>query len=326
SLVGRKSLGGIALLLYSNDRTLTSRVANVQVATAGCGIMNLMGNKGAVGIRLGLKGEKTEESWTFVTAHLAAHQEQVERRNRDWKEITQRLVFVEQGREGSERGLYETGNLFVFGDLNYRISLTSPKRLAPHVLSHHIQTICSPLSDSSSLSSSLSTLLPHDQLRQQTSLSKTLHHLEEAPITFPPTYKFKPGTRDTYKTFTKRIPGWCDRILYLSNTAEEVECEMYRSEMDFTASDHKPVVAIFKVPPPSSSSSSSSISYRPSPYPLSTTWRRSQIVGTALDRLVGLIWSLIVLLGFGKDARLGVVNLVTAAMGAWLWKGGWLLA
>lgn len=119
--------------------------------------------------------------------------------------------------------------------------MTSPKKLAPHVLSHHIQTICSPLSDSSSLSSSLSTLLPHDQLRQQTSLSKTLYHLEEAPITFPPTYKFKPGTRDTYKTFTKRIPGWCDRILYLSNTADEVECELYRSEMDFTASDHKPV-------------------------------------------------------------------------------------
>jgi len=115
SLVGRKSLGGIALLLYSNDRTLTSRVANVHVATVGCGIMNLMGNKGAVGIRLGLKGERKEESWTFVTAHLAAHQEQVEKRNRDWKEITQRLVFVEQGREGSERGLYETGNLFVFG-------------------------------------------------------------------------------------------------------------------------------------------------------------------------------------------------------------------
>jgi len=113
SLVGRKSLGGIALLLYSNDRTLTSKVKNVQVSTAGCGILNLMGNKGAVGIRLGLKGE--EESWTFVTAHLAAHQEQVERRNRDWREIVQRLVFVDQGGEGRERGLYETGNLFVFG-------------------------------------------------------------------------------------------------------------------------------------------------------------------------------------------------------------------
>jgi hypothetical protein len=77
-----------------------------------------MGNKGAVGIRLNLKTENltssASSSWTFVTAHLAAHQNKVDRRNKDWKEIVQRLVFVNDG-NGKEENLYETGHLFVFG-------------------------------------------------------------------------------------------------------------------------------------------------------------------------------------------------------------------
>lgn len=139
-------------------------------------------------------------------------------------------------------------------DLNYRISLTSPRKLAPHLLSHHVSTLSSELSDESSHSSSLSTLLPHDQLQQQLRSHKTLHHLSEAPITFSPTYKFKPGTRDTYKDFKKRIPGWCDRILYAvaetsTTRGEEMEVEMYRSEMNFTASDHKPVRSLISFSP-----------------------------------------------------------------------------
>ncbi|GAA5944559.1 phosphoinositide 5-phosphatase INP54 [Sporobolomyces koalae] len=318
SLVARKALGGIALLVYSNDRTLTSQLDRVEIATAACGIVNMMGNKGAVGIRVNMK---QGESWTFVTAHLAAHQNQVERRNRDWKEIVQRLVFVDEA-NGNEHNLYETGHLFVFGDLNYRISLTTPRKLAPHLLSHHISNLTSSLSDESSLTSSLATLLPHDQLQQQSRQHKTLHHLAEAPITFAPTYKFKPGTRDTYKDFKKRIPGWCDRILYAVPTTAEVQVEMYRSEMDFTASDHKPVTAMFNIASKSKSHERLNVT---SPYRISPTWRRSQQIGQALDRLVGIIWCLIVFAGFGKDARWGIINLTGAAVGTLVWKGGWKL-
>lgn len=76
-------------------------------------MIGLMGNKGAVGIRVTLGEDKGESEWTFVTAHLAAHQGECEARNADWREICRRLVF-EDG-EGGQRGLFETGHLFFFG-------------------------------------------------------------------------------------------------------------------------------------------------------------------------------------------------------------------
>lgn len=80
--------------------------------------------------------------------------------------------------------------------------------------------------------------------------------------------KYKPGTISEFKKFTKRVPGWCDRILYAtwadgpagaglikkatttkSKSSKElvekkrkgVKVEIYKSIMEFTGSDHKPV-------------------------------------------------------------------------------------
>jgi phosphatidylinositol-bisphosphatase len=95
-------------------------VKSVEVATAGVGIGGLMGNKGAVGVRVTLvepeaeKGEKTSV-WTFVSAHFAAHasQKHLERRNADWKSVVERLVFVDDA--GREKQLFDSGNVFFFG-------------------------------------------------------------------------------------------------------------------------------------------------------------------------------------------------------------------
>jgi phosphatidylinositol-bisphosphatase len=82
-----------------------------------------------------------------------------------------------------------------------------------------------------------------------------------------PTYKYKPGTISEFKKFTKRVPGWCDRVLFAtwadgedgagtitkkkrrddSEREEKVskrkgaKVELYRSFMTLIQSDHKPV-------------------------------------------------------------------------------------
>lgn len=116
SLVGRRAIGGIALLVYARDDTVATRIKDVQVNTVGCGVFGLLGNKGAVAIRVTLEEDgadvKADSSWTFVTAHLAAHQGKNEARSSDWRNIVQRLVLDDRSREAQ---IYETGHLFVFG-------------------------------------------------------------------------------------------------------------------------------------------------------------------------------------------------------------------
>lgn len=132
-------------------------------------------------------------------------------------------------------------------DLNYRISLTSPERLDRDKLVHDLSELAA-ASRNGDAAVVPAKLLAQDQLRQEQARNKALHHLREGEITFPPTYKYKPGSRDELSS--KRVPGWCDRVLYASAAATaaaaaapggEVKVLSYRSVMEFTRSDHKPV-------------------------------------------------------------------------------------
>ncbi|BGP54057.1 hypothetical protein JCM8202v2_001629 [Rhodotorula sphaerocarpa] len=308
SLVGRQAVGAIALLVYARDDTVAPQVKDVQINTVGCGVLGLVGNKGAVGIRVTLRPDgssraddgdddaRGDSSWTFVSAHFAAHQDEDEARSNDWRNVVRRLVLQDGSRETQ---LFDTGHLFFCGDLNYRISLTSPTRLDRKAVSDDVGQLARSPSDAPPSP----RLLAQDQLRQEQQRGVTLHHLREGEITFPPTYKYKPGSRDELSS--KRVPGWCDRVLYASAAGEEVDVASYTSVMDFTRSDHKPVSAHFVIP-------ASSVPGRiaaAAPFGIDPAWRLKQLLGLVLDRLVGGVWTLIMLAGFNRDLRLGLVNI-----------------
>ncbi|GAB7362461.1 hypothetical protein MBLNU230_g2783t1 [Neophaeotheca triangularis] len=71
-------------------------------------------------------------------------------------------------------------------------------------------------SDPTSLQTTLSSLLPHDELRQQMAARKAFNDgWREGPVTFLPTYKYDAGTVGVFDSSEKkRAPSWCDRILY----------------------------------------------------------------------------------------------------------------
>ncbi|KAI9762633.1 MAG: hypothetical protein M4579_000251 [Chaenotheca gracillima] len=73
-----------------------------------------------------------------------------------------------------------------------------------------------PHSDPASLQTTLSSLLPHDQLQQQQASRKAFHDgWQEGPIGFLPTYKYDVGSVGVFDSSEKkRGPSWCDRILY----------------------------------------------------------------------------------------------------------------
>jgi hypothetical protein len=73
-----------------------------------------------------------------------------------------------------------------------------------------------------------------------------LRTFDEAPITFDPTYKYNPGTNDYDSSEKKRIPAWCDRILFSKNAHGRIKNIDYR-RYETTVSDHRPISAGFRV-------------------------------------------------------------------------------
>nr|VDD41630.1 unnamed protein product [Brassica oleracea] len=98
-------------------------------------------------------------------------------------------------------------------------------------------------------------LRERDQLRQEMKAGKVFQGMREALITFPPTYKFernRPGLGGYDSGEKKRIPAWCDRVIYRDTQSSpfsqsNLQCPvvssviMYEACMDVTESDHKPV-------------------------------------------------------------------------------------
>ncbi|XP_024971665.1 type II inositol polyphosphate 5-phosphatase 15 isoform X1 [Cynara cardunculus var. scolymus] len=100
-----------------------------------------------------------------------------------------------------------------------------------------------------------------DQLHIEMKAGSVFQGMREAVIMFPPTYKFErhqAGLAGYDSGEKKRIPAWCDRVLYRDSRPDSsytcsLNCPVvssvlqYEACMDVTDSDHKPVRCIFGV-------------------------------------------------------------------------------
>lgn len=140
--------------------------------------------------------------------------------------------------------------VFWCGDLNFRLSQTREEVL------HWLSNIKFPLENPVNLHK--------DQLRNTLHEGSVFRGFEEAPITFPPTYKYDPGTQNFDSSSKQRTPAYTDRILfkgkahtrgYIRRLSHEsgaaqkdgtIECLIYDSVPSICTSDHKPVWGVFK--------------------------------------------------------------------------------
>lgn len=175
-----------------------------------------------------------------------------------------------------EISIFKPGShLFVGGDLNYRISTTTPHAL-----------------DTFPTLETYPDFFERDQLTQERLAGRALRGLTEAPVTFAPTYKIKRLSREKaddainkeefesalakgreeevipWKWASNRWPGWCDRILFLdipkwvkrrymkdkrshggmSKAVPEIKIHAYNSLPTMSTSDHQPVFLRASVP------------------------------------------------------------------------------
>ncbi|KAF2231807.1 DNase I-like protein [Viridothelium virens] len=207
-----KNVGMTALMVFAKS-DIVDRVRGIETGGAGVGMAE-MGNKGAVGARIRWAGSGEEEDTytTFVAAHLAPMEGAVQRRNEDWGNIVRNLVFTPERATStsgtsvpgtaydeqqpllshtdsspSQHTIYTSSTtrsyLFLAGDLNYRTRDTPPDPNAYKSWPQPTSNRNAPYHFSKFLSS--------DQLTHEKDAGHTLHHLEEAPINFPPTYKYE---------------------------------------------------------------------------------------------------------------------------------------
>lgn len=334
SLVAKAVNVGVALLVYAREDTVTRQVRDVQTRWTGSGPA-YMGNKGAVGIRFRVAGRgcKLGEVFTFVCAHLTAHEERLAHRIADYDHIVRTLLFDPSPSHGPRQPttMYGTSHLFFFGDLNFRVSVPRPRSRTDHRRSS--EEALPLLKDDTTRE----RLREYDQLTQERRKGSVLVGLKEGPFwTFKCTYKYKLNEVDEYDT--KRTPSWTDRILYATHTDDpdslehsDIDNVLYTSIPSYTTSDHKPVVSMLLLPSPSPASTTTSsgsprwetgqpptlrlpATFAPTPDPLADIKRYT---GRVLDRIVGYAWSLLVLIGVGSTV-VGVFNCFFG-YAAWSW-------
>ncbi|KAJ4702823.1 Type II inositol polyphosphate 5-phosphatase [Melia azedarach] len=269
--VGSRQLAGLLIAVWVRN-SLKDYVGDVDVAAVPCGFGRAIGNKGAVGLRVRVY----DRTMCFVNCHFAAHLEAVNRRNADFDHVYRTMTFSRPSNLGSSASvaagassvvqmlrstnvtigqalgahpvempeLSEADMVIFLGDFNYRLDGITYDEARDFVSQRCFDW-----------------LRERDQLRAEMEAGNVFQGMREADIKFPPTYKFErhqAGLAGYDSGEKKRIPAWCDRILYRdSRSALATECSLecpvvssilqYKACMDVTDSDHKPVRCIFSI-------------------------------------------------------------------------------
>ncbi|KAJ3204188.1 hypothetical protein HK099_001235, partial [Clydaea vesicula] len=245
-----KQLVGLYTLVFVSEKNLES-IKEVEVDTIKTGFGGIHGNKGSIAVRLLF----FDTSICLVNVHLAAHQKEVLSRNNDICTILKDTQFPNlthnfnvNGGDGSE--ILDHELVILSGDLNYRI-----ERPREEVIG-------------AALSENFEFLLKYDQLSAQIKHNKhfALRNFKEGKIQFRPTFKYDVNTKNYDTSEKKRVPAYCDRILYFSNenqvlfsknreggvnidgakfSNQKIKVNRYFSRIESLASDHRPVFAHF---------------------------------------------------------------------------------
>ncbi|KAM6933414.1 phosphatidylinositol 3,4,5-trisphosphate 5-phosphatase 2A [Xenentodon cancila] len=208
-----------------------NRISHVGMSSVKTGIANTLGNKGAVGVSFMFNGT----SFGFVNCHLTSGNEKIARRNQNYLDILRLLSLGDKQLSSFDISLRFT-HLFWLGDLNYRLDMD-------------IQEILNYINRKE-----FEPLLKVDQLNLEREKNKVFLRFVEEEISFPPTYRYERGSRDTYVWQKQKatgmrtnVPSWCDRILWKSYPETHIVCNSYGCTDDIVTSDHSPVFATFEV-------------------------------------------------------------------------------
>ncbi|XP_040957147.1 type I inositol polyphosphate 5-phosphatase 2 isoform X1 [Gossypium hirsutum] len=245
-----KQMVGIYVSVWVRKR-LRKHVNNLKVSPVGVGLMGYMGNKvplhaspyfnvlqsvvgfmafcflqGSVSVSMTL----FQSRLCFVCSHLTSgHKDGAEqRRNADVYEIIRRTRFSSVIDTDQSQTIPSHDQIFWFGDLNYRLSMSDTKVRKLVALKRWDE------------------LLKNDQLHNELHSGHIFNGWKEGVIDFPPTYKYEMNSNryvgeNPKEGEKKRSPAWCDRILWYGKGIKQ----LCYQRAEIRLSDHRPVSSMF---------------------------------------------------------------------------------
>lgn len=187
-----------------------------------------------------------------INAHLEAGHDNLAKRNKMQSQIEAHFVPT---------CCSSTALLVEVGDLNYRLealggfdSIKEPTKERPCCSEDFDAELHRLLERCEAPDFQSSELWPSRcQLRHSKAAAGVFSGFEEAPILFRPTYKRAPPSPDSppgmvvFDREAKRLPGWCDRVLWRAGSGLVVTASSYSSVESATYSDHRPVYVVLHV-------------------------------------------------------------------------------
>ncbi|KAF8927489.1 hypothetical protein BGZ58_010359 [Dissophora ornata] len=138
-----------------------------------------------------------------------------------------------------EESIFSCDYIFWTGDLNYRLDLSqsdgslSKKKKKAKLSEEMLSESTMPDLNASEIvhaieQGHLRQLYSHDQLSAQRKTMNVFRGFHEAPLAFPPTYKFKMGS-DQY-SISKRVPAWTDRVLWFVHPRDATSADVEKDD------------------------------------------------------------------------------------------------
>uniref|UniRef100_A0A915PME1 Inositol polyphosphate-related phosphatase domain-containing protein n=1 Tax=Setaria digitata TaxID=48799 RepID=A0A915PME1_9BILA len=228
TLVQEVRLVGILLMIYRRidcKIRVEDTAIDCEVVPTGFPLLGRMGNKGGVAVSLQIN----DSCICFVNSHFAAGQDELEKRNQDYREISQ-IRFPK-----SNKSLFDHDIIFWFGDMNFRLETNNG------LSNEDFRRLCAD-------ENTFRDMIVFDQLKKQKKLNHIFIDFKEPDVlNFRPTYKYDPGTTRWDTSEKCRCPAWCDRILWWNRDGVNVRQQLYESIESVAFSDHKPVRSVFLV-------------------------------------------------------------------------------
>lgn len=220
-------------------------ITGVEVQKVKTGLAGgLIANKGGVVCKLVYKGHEL----AFVNTHLAAHEGINFRLDRN------RMAMEVQAKGRVGNRAIDLGNQFHHsfwaGDLNYRVEFkdwinpdgTLDKGVTKDEKMLQVKRIID--------QEKWPVLWAADELRRELAAGRVFAGFQDSVCDFPPTFKVEKGYVLKYNA--KRVPSYCDRILYRSTAGYDacIHQEAFAAAPNLITSDHKPVWARFRISVP----------------------------------------------------------------------------